>query len=671
MSEHQARAKELRERLVRWSKEYYQDDAPSVSDSEFDRALQALRQLEQEHPELATPDSPTQRVGAEPLKGFEPVTHRHPMLSLDNAFSSDDLIDFDRRVRERLDAAAIRYACEPKLDGIAVSIVWRDGDLVLAATRGDGRTGEGITQNVRSIECVPLQLKGADIPAYLEVRGEVYMPRAGFEQFNKRAREEGSKPFVNPRNAAAGSLRQLDSGITRKRPLAFCAYSLGHMESDGGPFASHSEAMQQLCEWGIPISEYGRVVDSIAGCEAYYEELAESRQRLSFDIDGIVFKVDDLALQQQLGAVSRAPRWAIARKFPAQEEMTVVRGVEFQVGRTGAVTPVARLDPVFVGGVTVSNATLHNADEIDRLGLMTGDTVVVRRAGDVIPQVAAVVADRRPDDAEPIAFPEQCPACDSTLVRAPGEAVWRCESGLVCPAQLRASIAHFVSRRAMDIDGLGEKIIDQLLASDLVQTVADLYRLNTEQLADLERFGEKSAENLVAAIAKSRDTSLERFIYALGIREVGETTARQLAAYFGNLDPLIQASVEQLQEVEDVGPVVAGHVVGFFAEPANRRTMDSLIDLGVHWPIPEPDQVGSQLSGQTWVVTGKLEAMSRDGAEEALRALGAKVSGSVSGKTTAVVAGPGAGSKLKKAETLGIEVIDETEFLSRLNSWQA
>ena len=671
MSEHQARAEELRERLVRWSNEYYQDDAPSVSDSEFDRALQALRQLEQEHPELATPDSPTQRVGAEPLQGFEPVTHRHPMLSLDNAFSSDDLIDFDRRVRERLDIEAVRYACEPKLDGIAVSIVWRDGNLALAATRGDGRTGEGITQNVRSIECVPLRLKGADIPTYLEVRGEVYMPRAGFEQFNKRAREEGGKPFVNPRNAAAGSLRQLDSSITRKRPLAFCAYSLGHLEFDGSPLASHSEAMQKLSEWGIPISDYGRVVDSIAGCEAYYEELAESRQGLSFDIDGIVFKVDDLALQQQLGAVSRAPRWAIARKFPAQEEMTVVRGVEFQVGRTGAVTPVARLDPVFVGGVTVSNATLHNADEIDRLGLMTGDTVVVRRAGDVIPQVAAVVADRRPDDAEPIAFPEQCPACDSRLVRAAGEAVWRCESGLGCPAQRRASIAHFVSRRAMDIDGLGEKIIDQLLASDLVQTVADLYRLNTQQLADLERFGEKSAENLVAAIAKSRDTSLERFIYALGIREVGETTARQLAAYFGNLDPLVQASVEQLQEVEDVGPVVAGHVVGFFAEPANRRTMGSLIELGVHWPTPEPDQGGAQLSGQTWVVTGKLEAMSRDQAEEALRALGAKVSGSVSGKTTAVVAGPGAGSKLKKAETLGIEVIDETEFLSRLNSWQA
>lgn len=671
MSEHQAKAEELRERLVRWSNEYYQDDAPSVSDSEFDRALQALRQLEQEHPELATPDSPTQRVGAEPLQGFEPVTHRHPMLSLDNAFSSEDLEEFDRRVRERLDIEAVRYACEPKLDGIAVSIVWRDGNLALAATRGDGRTGEGITQNVRSIECVPLQLKGADIPAYLEVRGEVYMPRAGFEQFNKRAREEGGKPFVNPRNAAAGSLRQLDSSITRKRPLAFCAYSLGHLEFDGSPLASHSEAMQKLSEWGIPISDYGRVVDSIAGCEAYYEEVAESRQGLSFDIDGIVFKVDDLALQQQLGAVSRAPRWAIARKFPAQEEMTVVRGVEFQVGRTGAITPVARLDPVFVGGVTVSNATLHNADEIDRLGLMTGDTVVVRRAGDVIPQVAAVVADRRPDDAEPIAFPEQCPACDSRLVRAPGEAVWRCESGLGCPAQRRASIAHFVSRRAMDIDGLGEKIIDQLLASDLVQTVADLYRLNTEQLADLERFGEKSAENLVAAIAKSRDTSLERFIYALGIREVGETTARQLAAYFGNLDPLVQASVEQLQEVEDVGPVVAGHVVGFFAEPANRRTMGSLIELGVHWPTPEPDQGGAQLSGQTWVVTGKLEAMSRDQAEEALRALGAKVSGSVSGKTTAVVAGPGAGSKLKKAETLGIEVIDETEFLSRLNSWQA
>lgn len=497
------------------------------------------------------------------------------------------------------------------------------------------------------------------------------MPKAGFEAFNKRALAEGSKPFVNPRNAAAGSLRQLDSSITRRRPLAFCAYSLGYIEGAAKPFSSHSEVMQKLAQWGIPVSEYGRRVGRIEDCEAYYEELAAERQDLSFDIDGIVFKVDDFALQEALGSVSRAPRWAIARKFPAQEEMTILREVEFQVGRTGAVTPVARLDPVFVGGVTVSNATLHNADEIARLELMQGDSVIVRRAGDVIPQIAAVVADRRPGDAQPIVFPANCPACDSVLVREAGEAVWRCEAGLVCPAQRKASIAHFVSRRAMDIDGLGGKIIDQLIEKNLVSTVADLYTLDRETLAAMERFGDKSAENLISAIEKSRETTLARFVYALGIREVGETTARQLATYFGALEPLLSASKEMLQEVEDVGPVVAEHVIHFFEQPANRETISRLLQGGIHWPLPKADTGDLPLSGQAWVVTGKLETMPREEAEAVLRGFGARVSSSVSGKTSVVVAGPGAGSKLKKAQSLEVSVISEEEFLARLAAWRA
>jgi len=671
VSDPRKRVHELRECLRRWSAEYYQDDSPSVSDSEFDRALLELRQLEADHPELLTPDSPTQRVGAAPSAGFEPVTHRVPMLSLDNAFSAEDLVDFDRRVRDRLGGAAVQYVCEPKLDGIAVSIVWEKGQLVLAATRGDGETGEGITQNVKSIDCVPLALAGSDFPDYLEVRGEVYMPKAGFEAFNKRALAEGNKPFVNPRNAAAGSLRQLDSSITRRRPLAFCAYSLGYIEGASRPFSSHTEVMQKLAQWNIPVSEYGRRAARIEDCEAYYEELASARQGLSFDIDGIVFKVDDFAQQEALGSVSRAPRWAIARKFPAQEEMTILREVEFQVGRTGAVTPVARLDPVFVGGVTVSNATLHNADEIARLELMQGDSVIVRRAGDVIPQIAAVVADRRPNDAQPIVFPSTCPACESVLVRESGEAVWRCQAGLVCPAQRKASIAHFVSRRAMDIDGLGGKIIDQLIEKNLVSTVADLYTLDRERLAAMERFGDKSAENLMSAIEKSRETTLARFIYALGIREVGETTARQLASYFGALEPLLSASTERLQEVEDVGPVVAEHVTHFFAQPANRETISRLLQVGIGWPLPQSDSGDLPLSGQAWVVTGKLETMAREEAEAVLREFGAKVSSSVSGRTSVVLAGPGAGSKLKKAQSLEVSVISEEEFLARLEAWRA
>ena len=662
--------KRLRELLQRWGVEYYQNDAPTVSDSEFDRTLLALRELEDAHPQLVTDDSPTQRVGAAPLEGFSSVVHRLPMLSLDNAFNAEDLVDFDRRVRERLDGSLVRYACEPKLDGIAVSIVWQDGQLSLAATRGDGRSGENITQNVRTIESVPLRLLGADVPSYLEVRGEIFMPREGFEAFNARARRDGDKPFVNPRNAAAGSLRQLDSSITRRRPLEFCAYGLGYIEGMTVGFQSHTEAMRQLREWGIPISAYSDSVEGIEACERYYGKLSQVRETLGFDIDGIVFKVDTFAEQERLGFVSRAPRWAIARKFPAQEEMTVVLGVEFQVGRTGAVTPVARLEPVFVGGVTVSNATLHNADEIARLGLKVGDTVIVRRAGDVIPQVAAVVTDRRPPQVENVTFPDRCPACDSTLVREPGEAAWRCDAGPSCPAQRRAAIEHFVSRRAMDIDGCGEKIIDQLVELGLIETASDLYELTQDTLAGLDRMGEKSARNLQAAIEDSKKTTLSRFIYALGIREVGETTARQLAEYYGALAPLYSASVEQLQEVEDVGPIVAGHLRRFFGDSTKQNMINRLVDLGVHWPAPERQSGDLPLSGQIWVVTGKLEEMSRDQAEASLRALGAKVSASVSGKTTCVVAGPGAGSKLKKAQSLSVSIIDETEFMAKLEEWQ-
>lgn len=670
MTDPKTRIASLREQLRVWGAEYYQADAPSVSDSEYDRAFQELLGLEAEHPEFAAADSPTQRVGAAPLAGFPSVVHRLPMLSLDNAFNHEDMNDFDRRVCERAGLDSVRYVCEPKLDGIAVSIVYESGKLTQAATRGDGQRGEGITENIRTIDAIPLRLLGNDLPSYLEVRGEVFMPRSGFDVLNRRTLQDGGRPFANPRNAAAGSLRQLDSRITRRRPLAFCAYALGVVETDGLLPDSHDDAMQWLKTLGLPVSELRELATGAAACEAYYQKLAAQRDGLDYDIDGIVYKVDDFALQRRLGAVSRAPRWAIARKFPAQEEMTQVLDVEFQVGRTGAVTPVARLEPVFVGGVTVSNATLHNADEVSRLNLQIGDTVVIRRAGDVIPQVVSVVTERRPANTRSVLFPSKCPACSSTLVRAEGEAVWRCEAGLVCPAQQRASIEHFVSRRAMDIDGLGEKIVEQLIAEGLVANVADLYELDVATLAGLERMGQRSAENLVNAIAASRDTTLARFIYSLGIREVGEATARQLADYFANLNALISASIAQLQEVDDVGPVVADHIYAFFQQGRNLETVARLVNLGIHWPAPTAPQDGEglPLEGQIWVVTGKLESLSREQAEERLRGLGARVSSSVSGKTTAVVAGPGAGSKLKKAEQLGVEVIDEAAFYERLGS---
>ena len=656
----------LRAQLQRWAEAYFELDAPVVPDADYDQAMRRLETLEREFPSLATPDSPTQRVGSAPLSEFESVEHRLPMLSLDNAFSAEDLSDFHRRVTERLGSAEVTYCCEPKLDGAAVSIVYESGVLVLAATRGDGATGENITSNVRTIRNVPLVLKGENVPQYLEVRGEVVIPRDAFERMNAQARDADDKVFVNPRNAAAGSLRQLDSRITAKRPLAFTAYSVGAVE--GELPASHDAILQTLGDFGLPISDYMETVEGVEACEGYYQSLAAQRDALPFDIDGIVFKVNGLAEQERLGFVSRAPRWAIARKFPAQEVSTQLLGVDFQVGRTGAITPVARLEPVFVGGVTVSNATLHNADEIARLGVQVGDTVVVRRAGDVIPQIVSVAESVGASTAarRAIDFPDRCPDCGSNVVRIEGEAVMRCVGGMSCAAQLKAVIRHFSSRKAMDIEGLGDKLIDQLVDDVLVSSVADVFRLTKEQLAALDRMGDKSSENLLASIEKAKTTSLPRFIYALGIREVGEATARALAQHFLSLDELLAAPADVLEGVDDVGPVVARHICEFAHDERNRQSISDLLASGVNWPSVSVVSGEGPLAGTTWVVTGKLESMGRDDAEQRLRALGAKTASSVSAKTSTVLAGPGAGSKRKKAESLGISIMDEDQWLVML-----
>ena len=661
----------LRAQLLGWAEAYFERDAPLVPDADYDQAMKRLEALEREFPDLATPDSPTQRVGSAPLSEFEAVEHRLPMLSLDNAFSAEDMDDFHRRVTERLGDGDVAYCCEPKLDGVAVSIVYEHGALVLAATRGDGTRGENITANVRTISNVPLTLSGEDVPPYLEVRGEVVIPREAFERMNAQARAADEKVFVNPRNAAAGSLRQLDSRITARRPLAFTAYSVGVVEGDLP--GAHDAILQRLSEWGLPVSEYMQTVTGIAACDDYYEALARQRDTLPFDIDGIVFKVNGMAEQEKLGFVSRAPRWAIARKFPAQEVSTQLLGVDFQVGRTGAITPVARLQPVFVGGVTVSNATLHNADEIERLGVQVGDTVVVRRAGDVIPQIVSVVEDSTSGSSTErakIVFPGQCPDCGSDVAREEGEAVIRCIGGMACGAQLKAVIRHFASRKAMDIEGLGDKLIDQLVDDGLVGSVADIFRLSQPQLATLERMGEKSSDNLLASIEQSRSTTLPKFIYALGIREVGEATARALANHFLELDALLAASTDVLEGVDDVGPIVAHHIRGFASDERNQRVISDLLALGINWPTVRVDSSEGPLAGTTWVVTGKLESMSRGDAEQRLRALGAKTASSVSAKTSTVLAGPGAGSKRKKAEELGISIVDETEWLAMLEEME-
>lgn len=675
MSQHDPRLVEeittLRAELEDANYRYYVLDDPALTDADYDRRLQRLKALEAEVPELITPDSPTQRVGAAPDDGFPAVEHAIPMLSLDNAFSRDDLIAFVARIAERLECAAdeIEFTCEPKLDGAAVSLVYEQGVLVSGATRGDGRTGEGITSNLRTLRSVPLKLRGSQAPVLLEVRGEVIMRHSGFEALNERAREEGSKVFANPRNAAAGSLRQLDPKVTAKRPLEFHAYQAARLEPDLGD-TTHSALMQRMAALGFKV---GAELEVVTGAEAladYCEALGEKRLGLGFDIDGVVIKVNDLRLQRELGFVARAPRWAVAYKFPAQEEVTTLDDVEFQVGRTGAITPVARLAPVSVAGVTVSNATLHNADEIERLGVMIGDTVAIRRAGDVIPQVVRVDETKRPKSAKPIVFPTACPACGSEIERLEGEAVARCSGGLFCPAQRKEALKHFASRKAMDIDGLGQKLIDQLVECDWVKTPADLFHLEAETLQTLPRMGEKSAANLVAALNTAKSTTLARFVYALGIREVGEATAANLAAHFGTLEALQAADQAALEAVNDVGPVVAAHVHTFFRQEHNEATIQALIEAGVVWQETQVVQGPTPLAGQTWVLTGTLESMTRDEGKARLQALGAKVSGSVSKKTAGVVAGEAAGSKLTKAEELGVEVINEATFVARLAEWE-
>ena len=666
------RAADLRRLIDHHNFRYYVLDEPEVPDADYDRLLRDLQELEAAHPELITEDSPTQRVGHAPAAGFAEIRHLEPMLSLDNAFSEDELDNFDRRVRERLEVEGdVSYAAEPKLDGAAVSLVYEGGKLVRGATRGDGTVGEDITHNVRTLSTIPLRLQGHDHPDLIEVRGEIYMPRAGFDRLNKKARESGGKTFANPRNAAAGSLRQLDPRVTAERPLAFFAYGIGGMEGGSRP-DRHSALLDWLRAMGLRTCALNEVVAGVSGCQAYYRSMGNKRDGLPFEIDGVVFKVDRLDYQQALGFVSRAPRWAIASKYPAQEQTTLLRDVEFQVGRTGALTPVARLEPVLVGGVTVSNATLHNIDEMQRKDVRPGDTVIVRRAGDVIPEVVGVVLDQRPPGAKPVGLPDRCPVCGSDVLRQEGEAVARCSGGLYCQAQRKESLKHFASRRAMDIEGLGTKLIDQLVDADLVMTPADLYRLDEEELVALERIGEKSAQNLLAALAKSKKTSLARFLFALGVREVGEVTAASLARYFGSLEPLMAANVEELESVPDVGPVVALNVETFFRQPHNREVIQALLDQGVEWPdtTPETGEAGP-LSGKVFVITGALEGMTRDEAKQRIEALGGKITSSVSSKTDYLLCGKGPGSKLKKAQELGVKVLDErslsNDVLAQIN----
>ncbi|MCO4786897.1 NAD-dependent DNA ligase LigA [Marinomonas atlantica] len=665
MSDHQAftleNLKALTNQLNDYSYAYHVKDEPLVPDAEYDRCYRELQKIEVKHPEWIQPDSPTQRVGEKPDNGFSSVLHTVPMLSLDNAFDNDSMVDFDERIQKLSGKASITYCCEPKLDGLAISLRYEDGHLVRGLTRGDGLTGEDITSNIKTIYSVPLKLRTETPPPVLEVRGEIYMPKAGFEKLNQIAAEKGEKAFVNPRNAAAGSLRQLDPKVTAARPLVLCAYSIGYAEGWSQP-DSHYDGLLQLSEWGFKVNDLMSRVEGVQGCLDYFAQLSEQRDGLSYDIDGIVYKVDSIAQQKQLGFVARAPRWAIARKFPAQEEVTQILGVDFQVGRTGAITPVARLQPTFVGGVTVSNATLHNQDEMDRLGVKVNDWVVIRRAGDVIPQVVQVIEERRPDDAQEIQFPTQCPVCESDIERVEGEAVQRCTGGLVCGAQLKERLKHFVSRKAMDIDGLGDKLIEQLVEAKLVATPVDIYLLKDKpaRLLAMERMGDKSVEKLLDAIEASKQTLFNRFVYSLGIREVGEATARTVTQYFGTLEKLMTATEENLIEVEDVGPIVAQHIRMFFDQEDNVATVQGLLEQGITWQSEDADEVGEQpLEGKIYVVTGTLTRYSRDQVKDMLIKLGAKVSGSVSGKTDCLVAGEKAGSKLTKAQSLEVPVMDE------------
>ncbi|MEO3680686.1 NAD-dependent DNA ligase LigA [Shewanella vesiculosa] len=646
---------------------YYVDDAPSIPDAEYDRLIKRLTELEQEYPQCKSVDSPTQRVGGMALQKFAQITHLKPMLSLDNAFEQADFAAFNKRITDKVDS--VDYVCEPKLDGLAVSITYRLGLFERAATRGDGSVGEDITENVRTIRSIPLKLRGEGFPDLVEVRGEVFMPKAAFEALNQRQISKGDKVFVNPRNAAAGSLRQLDSKITAARALGFYAYALGVVEGESQPMqTTHFGQLTQLKQWGIPVSNEVKVTESLEQVYAYYADIMARRTALEYEIDGVVIKVNDIAKQQTLGFVAKAPRWAIAYKFPAQEEMTLLESVDFQVGRTGAVTPVARLKPIFVGGVTVSNATLHNADEIARLGVKIGDTVIIRRAGDVIPQIVAIVPEQRPDDARDIVFPLHCPVCQSIVERLEGEAVARCSGGLFCEAQRKEAIKHFASRKALNIDGMGDKIVEQLIDKELVKTPADLFTLTASAVTMLDRMAMKSATNIVAAIKDAKTTTLARFLYSLGIREVGEATAANLAQHFADFELIRSASVEQLLEVADVGDIVAKHIRQFFAQPHNIEVIQQLLAAGITWPVIEQaDESQLSLKGQTWVLTGTLTQLNRNDAKAQLQALGAKVAGSVSKNTDCVVAGEAAGSKLAKAQELGVKVIDEQGLLDLLN----
>jgi DNA ligase (NAD+) len=668
MASPRERVSTLRAAIAHHDYRYYVLNDPEVPDAEYDRIVKELKALEAEHPELVSPDSPTQRVSGEPAREFGEVEHRVPMLSLDNAFSAEEIRSFDRRVRERLEVEGpVRYSCEPKLDGLAVTLFYEQGRLVRGATRGDGIRGEDVTANLRTLQTVPLRLVGRGYPAVLEARGEVFMSRKGFERMNREALKKGEKVFVNPRNAAAGSLRQLDSRVTAARPLQIFFYGIGAFERGALP-GSHSELLAQLRHWGLRVSPDTRVATGVEALLAYFADIGARRASLAYQIDGVVYKVDSLEQQRQLGFIARAPRWAIAHKYPAEEEITTVRDVEWQVGRTGALTPVARLEPVFVGGVTVSNATLHNLDDLRRKDVRIGDSVIIRRAGDVIPEVVRVVLERRPRGAKVPPVPDACPVCGSEVRRIEGEAILHCTGGLVCAAQRKESLKHFAGRRAMDIEGLGDKLVDQLVEAKLVRTAADLYDLTVDQLSGLERMGEKSATKLVAAIDASKDTTLPRFLFALGIPNVGEATALAIAEHFGDAEALQKASTEQIMEVADVGPVVATGVREFFDEPRNRDVIRALIAHGVHWPRAASVRSNRQpLAGKTFVLTGTLPTLSRAEAEALIRTAGGKVTGSVTRKTDFVLAGESPGSKFIKAQALGLAVISENDFLRLLD----
>lgn len=667
LQETQQTMTQLRHLIHEHNYAYYVLDDPLIPDSEYDHLMRTLQALEAQYPELITSDSPTQRVGATPLSAFTEIAHVLPMLSLSNAFETEELDDFYQRVRGRLESETVEYAAEPKMDGLAISLLYEQGLLVRGATRGDGHRGEDVTQNIKTIPTVPLRLRGHDYPQILEVRGEVFMPKAGFEKLNQQYRASGEKTFANPRNAAAGTLRQLDAKITASRPLAFVSYAVGVVEGGHLP-PCHSDILSALHTWGLPISPYLEVVHGLEGCLKYYQAMLSRRSHLPFEIDGVVYKVNAIEYQEMLGTVSRAPRWAIAHKFPAQEAMTQLLAIEIQVGRTGVLTPVARLAPVSVGGVTVTNATLHNQDEIHRKDIRVGDTVIIRRAGDVIPEVVKVVLEKRLPDTSPYFFPTHCPVCESQVLQVSGEAVIRCPAGLFCPAQRKQALEHFASRRAMNIEGLGEKLIEQLIDRGVVKDIAEVYTLTLEQWSHLERMGLKSAKKLLQALERSKQTTLTRFIYALGIREVGESTARILVQHFGNLETLMQASEEELQKIPDIGPVVARHLVTFFQQPHNLEVIQHLRQLGVVWE--EHLTTSQALAGRTFVLTGMLKHMTREEATHILQALGAKVSQSVSKKTDYVIVGENAGSKLEKAQTLGVKILEESEFLEyiRCNS---